>query len=207
MRKRPLPPLYPITDSARAGGRDPEEIVRLLVAGGASLIQVRAKDLTDAELAGAVGRCVAVDGAIVIVNDRPDVALLCGAAGVHLGDRDLPPAEARALLGPEAVVGVSTHSVEEAVAACGLDVDYVALGPVFDGGLKKGVRPPLGLDAVRRAAARMTRPLVAIGGITLASAAEVRRAGAASVAVISDLMTARRIDEQVRAFLSAAGSA
>ncbi len=201
---RPLPAIYPITDSALAGGRSHAEIVRLLVAVGASMIQVRAKELSDGALAEQVAGCVAVPGAIVIVNDRPDVALLCGAAGAHLGDRDLPPAEARRILGPGAVLGLSTHSVEEAVSACRLEIDYVALGPVFDSPTKRGARPPLGLDALRQAAARMTKPLVAIGGITLERVPEVRAAGADSIAVISDLMSAGRIDARFRALLAAA---
>lgn len=202
-----LPAVYPITDRGLAGGRSHAEIVRLLVAGGASLVQVREKGLADRDLAEEVRRCVEVPGAVVIVNDRPDVALLCGAAGAHLGGEDLPAAEARAVMGERAILGVSTHSVEDAVAACDLDVDYVALGPIFESRAKPGARPPLGLRAVREAAARASKPLVAIGGITLERAGEVRAAGAASVAVISDIMSAARIDERHRAFLAAAEAA
>jgi thiamine-phosphate pyrophosphorylase len=200
-----LPALYPITDRALAGGRSHEAIVRLLVAGGASLVQVREKAMADRDLADAVRACVAVHGARVVVDDRPDVALVAGAEGVHLGEEDLPAAAARALMGPSALIGVSTHAVADAVAACALPVDYVALGPVFETRTAGVRRAPLGVGAVREAARSATRPLVAIGGIDLARAADVLAAGAAAVAVISDLMTAPDIPARVRAYLSLRG--
>lgn len=197
-----LPALYPITDRALAGGAPHAEIVRLLAAGGATIVQVREKAMPDRLLASAVRDCVAVKGVRVLVNDRPDVAMVSGAAGVHLGEDDLPAEDARALLGRKSLIGVSTHSVESAVAACALPVDYVALGPIFDTASASVKRKALGVQAVAQAAARMTRPLVAIGGITLETAPAVLRAGAASVAVISGIMTAPDIPERVRAFLA-----
>jgi len=196
-----LPALYPITDRSLARGRTHAEIVRLLAEGGATLVQVREKAMPDRLLAEAVRACVAERAVRVIVNDRPDVALVARAAGVHLGEADLPAGDARALLGRRAVVGVSTHSVAGAVAACALDVDYVALGPVFATATASVRRDPVGLAAVAEAAARMSRLLVAIGGITLDAAPAVWAAGAASVAVVRDLMRADDIPERVRAYL------
>jgi thiamine-phosphate pyrophosphorylase len=197
-----LPVLYPITDRRLASGRTHAEIVRLLAEGGATLVQVREKELSDRLLADAVRECLLIGGVRIIVNDRPDVARVAGAAGAHLGEDDLPVEAARALLGGESTLGVSTHSVDDAVAACQLPVDYVALGPIFETPNASATRGALGLDAIARAAPRMTRPLVAIGGITLERAAAILDAGAASVAVIADLMTAADIPGRVRAFLA-----
>lgn len=200
----PPPALYPIASRALAGGRSLPGIVRDLAAGGATWIQVREKDLADAALTREIRECQGVPGVRLIVNDRPDIALVTGAAGVHLGDRDLPAEEARRLLGPGAIVGVSTHSAAEAIAACRLPVDYVALGPIFRTSRASVTREPLGVEAVAEAARGMTRPLVAIGGIDLDRARDLLAAGATSVAVISDLMTAGDIPRRVRAYLGLA---
>lgn len=200
-----LPCLYPIIDRALAGNRPHAEIVDLLCRGGASFIQLRAKQLTDKDLMtetasalSAARRC----GARLIINDRVDVAALTSADGVHLGSEDLPVADARALLGPDAIIGCSTHSVEEAVAAGSLPVDYIALGPIFATHHASVTREPLGLVAVAVAARAISLPLVAIGGIDLARAAETLAAGAASVAVIGDLMTASDIPARTAAYLA-----
>lgn len=199
-----LPCLYPITDTAVAGGLTHAEIVRRLCQGGATLIQVRDKRLPDRRLLEAARGAVAAAGAgaRVLVNDRADVAALAGAAGVHLGEDDLPAVAARAILGPVAIIGISTHDVESAIAAARLPVDYVALGPVFPTTHASVERPPLGVQAVARASAAIPLPLVAIGGIDLSTAREVLDAGAAAVAVIGDLMSARDIPSRVAAYLS-----
>jgi len=197
-----LPVLYPITDRGLASGRSHAEIVRLLADGGSTLVQVREKWMPDGLLTAAVRECLAVKGVRIIVNDRPDVVKVTGAAGVHLGEEDLPADAARALLGERGLIGVSTHSVEDAVRACALPVDYVALGPVFGTPNASLDRPALGVEAVALAARRVTLPLVAIGGITLESASALLEAGAASVAVISDLMTATDMPARVRAYLA-----
>jgi len=196
--------VYPITDTALAGGRSHAQIVRLLCRGGASLIQLRDKRADDAGLLAAAveaAREAEASGARLIVNDRCDIARLSGAAGVHLGDEDLPPEEARRLLGPDAIVGVSTHGLDEALRAARLPVDYVALGPVFATAHASVDRSPLGLEAVRRASSSIDKPIVAIGGITLDNASDVLEAGAASVAVIGDLMTAPDPASRVAAYL------
>lgn len=200
-----LPPLYVLTDRALAGGRSHAAIVADLCRGGATLIQIREKRLADRALLEACREAVEVaggSGARLIVNDRADVAALAGAAGVHLGDTDLPAASARAVLGAGAWIGRSTHSVEEAFEAAALPVDYIALGPVFPTDHAAVKRPALGLTAVARAAAVLRVPLVAIGGITRGNAAQALAAGAASVAVMGDLMAAPDIAASTAGFLS-----
>jgi thiamine-phosphate pyrophosphorylase len=200
-----LPILYPITDRDLAGGLGHARIVELLCAGGATLVQMREKRLPDRELlaeARAAARIAREAGARLVVNDRADVAALCGADGVHVGTEDLPPREARLILGPGMIVGCSTHGVEEAVAAAKLPVDYVAIGPVFATAHSSTPREPLGLETVERAARAISLPLVAIGGIDLRNAGEVLSAGARAVAVIGDLMTARDIPARVAAYLA-----
>ena len=198
-----LPPLYPITD-AKLSGLSHIDQVALLLEGGASLIQIRDKGSTPDELYRAAVACIAVArprGARIIINDRADVALAADADGVHLGQDDLPAAEARVLLGPSRIVGVSTHSVAQAVRAAELAVDYVAIGPAFTTTTKENPDPVVGLDLIREVSRRIDKPLVAIGGITLEKAREVVKAGADSVAVISDLFISRDIVSRTRAFL------
>lgn len=191
----PWPSLYAIVDSeacARAD-RAPLDVARAFLDAGVRLLQVRAKEieagplmaLTRAIVSEAAGR------ATVIVNDRADVAMLAGAAGVHLGQDDLAVADARRVVGPAAVVGLSTHSLAQAAAALTLPLSYLAIGPVHPTGSKSTGYAALGLEVVRAVAA-LTRPrgvpLVAIGGITLERAPLVLAAGASSVCVISDLL-------------------
>lgn len=173
--------------------------------GGARLIQVRAKDLASGpllELCDEIVRDAQACGAAVIVNDRVDVARLCGAAGVHVGQQDLPPAVAREQLGAEAMVGFSTHSMAQAEAALAQPVSYIAVGPVFGTRTKDTGYSAVGLDLVRAVAALAgERPVVAIGGITLDTAASVIEAGAASVAVITDLLVGGDPVARTRAYL------
>jgi thiamine-phosphate pyrophosphorylase len=140
------------------------------------------------------------------VNDRADLARLAGAGGVHVGQTDLSPAAVRAVVGPELVVGRSTHTPDQYEAAFGEPVDYVAIGPVFATATKATGCDEVGLEGVRRAAARTAArglPLVAIGGITLDRARSVRDAGAQSIAVISDLFATGDPAGRVREFLRA----
>ncbi len=187
-----LPRVYPLTDVQLSGLSHAEQVLRLSH-GGASLIQLRDKDTPaldfyeQAEAAVAVAERIAVK---LIINDRVDVALAVHAHGVHLGQDDMPPEAARRLLGPEAIIGYSTHTVEQALAARQLPIDYIAIGPIFQTSTKTDTSPVLGLDglrAVRRATGEF--PLVAIGGIRRANAAQVIAAGADSVAVISALLS------------------
>lgn len=174
--------------SARAGWRA-IDVARALLDGGARFIQVRAKTFASAEfleLASAVVAAAKPFDAIVLINDRGDIAKLSGAHGVHVGQDDLPPDAVRSILGPSAIVGVSTHTMEEMTRAALQPVDYIAIGPVFETTTKETGYHVVGLDAVRQAAA-FGKPVVAIGGITVDTAASVIDAGAASVAIIGDL--------------------
>ena len=142
-------------------------------------------------------------GGLFIVNDRADVAALCGADGVHLGQMDLPAAKARQFLGEGSIIGHSTHTSEQAALAERLPVDYIAIGPVFPTRTKQHPDPVVGLAVVSEVRKLTTKPLVAIGGITLDNAPAVLRAGADAVAVISDLLRDSHVEQRVRQFLSA----
>jgi thiamine-phosphate pyrophosphorylase len=186
-----LPKLYPVTDARLSGLSHAEQVARL-ADGGATFVQLREKRLPPREFnreAAAALEVARARGVRLIVNDRADLALALRADGVHLGQDDLPPEAARALLGPEAVVGFSTHSVEQAARAARLPVSYVAIGPVFATSSKENPDPVVGLEGVRRVRAAVGHlPLVAIGGITAENARAVLDAGADSVAVIGALL-------------------
>ena len=209
-----IPRLYAIvdTDVCASAGRRPLEVAIAYFAAGVRLLQVRAKQASGRDLLALVDavieparRC----GAAVVVNDRVDIAA-SAAAGVHVGQDDLPPAVARRLLGPRALIGCSTHTPSQLSAALVAPVDYVAFGPVFATSTKANPDPVVGLDGVRSAARQATMagvPLVAIGGITLATAPAVVAAGAAAVAVISDLIDGDETPEaRARRFLVALGA-
>jgi thiamine-phosphate pyrophosphorylase len=198
--------LYPIIDTALCAihGLEPEALAAACVSGGARLLQLRDKDESSARVTRLAARIVAVAhaaGAKVIVNDRADIALLSGADGVHVGQDDLPVDAVRALVGREAIVGVSTHDREQIDAALAGDASYVAVGPVFATATKDTGYTPRGLDLVRYAAGR-GKPIVAIGGITLERAEEVAAAGASALAVISDIFVGSDPQARVRAFLA-----
>ena len=142
----------------------------------------------------------------IIVNDRVDLARMAGAAGAHVGQDDLPPRQARRVLGSEKILGVSTHSVDQIESAVGEPVSYIAVGPVFGTGSKDTGYDAVGLDLVRAAARRAGRvPVVAIGGITLETAGAVLAAGATSVAIISDLLATGDPRSRAAAYLRALG--
>ena len=142
-------------------------------------------------------------GVRFIVNDRLDLALAADADGVHLGQDDLPPKAARALLGAGKVLGVSTHSIEQALWAAEQGADYLGIGPIFATGTKATGYEPVGCDTIRQLRARIDLPLVAIGGITLSNVGEVIAAGAAGVAVISAIIGADDITAATAAFVTA----
>ena len=164
------PFLYPIVDAAAVGEAAVPGTIERLTAAGITLLQLRAKDVGDRALVALARAAVAAahrGGARLVLNDRVDVALLVGADGVHVGQDDLPPAEARALLGPEAIVGVSTHDLPQLALAAREPIDYVAIGPVFATTSKRDHEPVVGPALVRAGRAGLDVPLVAIGGITL----------------------------------------
>jgi thiamine-phosphate pyrophosphorylase len=195
------------TEAAAHAGWTPIDLARAFLDGGARFLQLRAKQLAGAvflDTASAIVELAGASGAIVIVNDRADIARLAGAAGVHIGQEDLAPRDVRTVVGDDAMVGLSTHTVEQLERALDEPVNYVAIGPVFGTVTKHTGYEAIGLgrvaDASRRAAARGL-PLVAIGGITLERAASVIEAGAASVAVIGGLLVTGDPERQTRDFL------
>jgi thiamine-phosphate pyrophosphorylase len=203
---RVIPRLYAITDAA--AGLPHVEQVEAFARGGARWVQVRDKHAAGRELYEIVVAALAVArplGVKIVVNDRVDVALAAGADGAHVGQEDLPAEAARQILGPDRIVGVSTHTAGQAREAARLPVDYVAIGPVFATATKAKPDPVVGLEGVRAARAVVPVPLVAIGGITLEHAPEVIAAGADSVAVVSDLRSGGVIDARVRAYFAALG--
>jgi thiamine-phosphate pyrophosphorylase len=184
--------LYPITDVRISGLSHAEQVARFS-AGGATLIQLREKYLSPREFYGEAEAALRVAhsrGARLIINDRVDIALALHADGVHLGRDDLSPSLARRLLGEGALIGFSTHNVEQAHAAADMPVDYIAIGPIFSTATKADPDPVVGLDGLRRVREVIGGiPLVAIGGITAQNAPRVISAGADAVAVISALLT------------------
>jgi thiamine-phosphate pyrophosphorylase len=210
----PLAPLNAIVDAdaAARAGWTPIDLTRAFLDGGARFLQLRAKSMGGAELletATAVVELAHSAGAVAIVNDRADIARLAGADGVHIGQDDLAAAAVRTIVGGTAIVGISTHTAAQLERAVVEPVSYVAIGPVFGTYTKATGYDPIGLERVREAAARACAsglPLVAIGGITLDNVRSVSDAGAASVAVISDLLAGGEPESRVRAFLQALGA-
>ena len=184
--------LYPLTDR-RLSGLSHAEQVSHLSEGGATVVQLREKILSPLEFyreAAEALRVARERGVKIIINDRVDIALALKADGVHLGQDDLPPEAARELLGPEVIIGFSTHNLEQALLSTKMPIDYIAIGPIFSTATKQSSEPAVGLDGlgqVRQAVGEI--PLVAIGGITSQNSQEVLDAGADAIAVISDIWT------------------
>ena len=188
----PDPVFYPIidTEACRAHARDPLEVAVACLRGGARYLQLRSKRGRGAEflaLADAMISAARPYEAAVIVNDRADIGAMAGASGVHVGQDDLPVAEARRILGPRLIVGVSTHDEQQVDAALATSADYIAVGPIYGTATKDTGYTARGLALVGYAAAR-GKPVAAIGGITLDRVPEVLAAGASAIAVISDLL-------------------
>ena len=174
---------------ALVGGADPLAQAAAALDGGAAVLQLRVKDRPAGEVLELAARLVTLaDGrALVIVNDRADLAVLAGADGVHLGEEDLPVAAARAVVGPDLLVGRSTRSLGDGLAALADGADHVGFGPVFATTTKQIVEPPRGLARLAEVASRLPIPVVAIGGIGLDTIGAVAAAGAAAAAVIGAL--------------------
>jgi thiamine-phosphate pyrophosphorylase len=190
MNPKGITGLYAIIDSAWAPLADAGKIAEALAAAGVHIIQLRAKGeggRAVCEAATAV-RSATAGRALFIVNDRLDIALL-SRDGVHLGQDDIPLTEARRLM-PSAIIGVSTHNIEEAREAASIGADYISFGPIFRTRTKKDADSPKGLEGLKALAPNVDIPIVAIGGITADSAISVLEAGAAAVAIISDILLA-----------------
>jgi thiamine-phosphate pyrophosphorylase len=197
-----LPRVYPILDMESLDARAIalETAAAAFLEGGACILQIRHKRHWSRGFfasARGVARLCREAGATLIVNDRADFALLLGA-GLHVGQDDLPPRDARQLMGSDATIGFSSHNVAQLCAAGGEPVDYVALGPVFATASKLNPDPVTGIEEIRRCRALVDKPLVAIGGITLDNALEVLRAGVDSVAVIGGLLPASATAHSLR---------
>jgi thiamine-phosphate pyrophosphorylase len=203
-----LPRLYPILDAEILAARSLSlaAVASELRAAGVSLLQYRDKNGSPQEVlraAAILREAFSGSACRLILNDRADLAVLAGFDGVHVGQGDLSPEDARRVVGPDAIVGVSTHTDEQARLANQSCADYIAIGPVFATGTKPDASPVVGLEGVRRAHALTTKPLVAIGGITRANARSVVEAGADSIAVISALFAPNESPAQVaRDFLA-----
>ena len=214
---------------AERAGWAPVDLAAAYLSGGARFLQIRAKSLSGAaflDLSTRVSEIAHRAGALVIVNDRADIARLAGADGVHVGQDDLSPAAARAIVGAGAIVGVSTHTTQQIEAARAAPVTYIAVGPVFGTSTKETGYAAVGLERVREAAEKVglkpdatydrlkpeplydPRPfgVVAIGGVTLETALQVIRAGATSVAVITDLLATGDPEARVAAYLARLGA-
>ncbi len=186
-----LPRIYPITD-ARLSGLSHAVQVKRLIAGGASLIQLREKFASPRDFYEAAAQAIKIArplGVKIIINDRVDIALALSADGVHLGQDDMPPDEARKILGKDAIIGYSTHSVEQVREALNLNIDYIAFGPIFPTQTKDDPDEVVGLEKLREVRGLMDEfPLVAIGGINRANLPIVIGSGADSVAMIGAIV-------------------
>jgi thiamine-phosphate pyrophosphorylase len=198
-----MPRLYVILDAELVRG-DIQHIARDLMGAGVRLLQYRGKNVsaramleTSRDLAASAHE----QNTIFFVNDRPDVAYLAGADGVHVGQDDLSAEVTRGLVGPERWVGVSTHNPEQFQAAAATSADYIAIGPIFATNSKANPDPVVGTETIRKVRTLTEKPIVAIGGIRLDQAAEAIEAGADSVAVISDILTANDPAKRAEQFL------
>lgn len=203
-----LPRIYPITDASISGISHAEQ-VEVLIAGGATLIQLREKHASPNDFYNAAAEAIAVarrHGVKIIINDRVDIALALNADGVHLGQDDLPPAGARAILGDKVILGFSTHTLEQAREALKLPVDYIAFGPIFPTKTKQDPDAVVGLDGLREVRALSGDiPIVAIGGINADNVSFVLDAGADSAAMISAVIgDASKVESTMRTLLRSA---
>jgi len=204
-----LPRLYVILDATLLNN-SPHDCAQELAAAGVRLLQYRhktasARDLlaTSRELVSSLNSY----GASLVVNDRPDIAVLAGAAGLHVGQEDLEPEQARAVVGDEMWIGTSTHNLEQFRRAAATSADYIAVGPIFPTTSKSNPDPVVGLELIRQVRNLTEKPIVAIGGITVERAASVIEAGADCVAVIRGIVCAAKPVERARRFLDALGAA
>jgi len=202
-----IPRFCPILDRSLRPDLSPIEVAAILATVGVRLVQLRSKRTTSQDLLCDARQLVSSLPSIcaLTVNDRADVTALAGAAGVHLGQDDLPVTAARGLLGPDKLIGLSTHNEEQIEAAHAVPVDYLAIGPVFATTTKSNPEPVLGLGGLRDLRRRTDKPVMAIGGITPANAAAAIEAGADSVAVISAWLVTDAISARLEEFRRALG--
>ncbi|MBW8890284.1 MAG: thiamine phosphate synthase [Fibrobacteres bacterium] len=201
-----LPPLYFVTDHNLTGGRPQADVIAAALEGGVRLVQYRDKDLPDSgferEARAALELCRRY-GALLLINDRVHIALTLGADGVHLGQEDMPPEEARRLLGPKAIIGLSTHNRKELLAAQGQPLDYVNIGPMFPTATKDHSRyGALGADAVLELAGLSRHPSTTMGGIKRSHLRSLFARGVATVAMVTEISLAPDPATRVRELLA-----
>lgn len=192
--------LYPVTDSSQSLGRSNYEVLEGIIAGGARIVQLRDKNLAKKELyilAREFRQLTERAGMLLVINDHVDIALAVGADGVHLGQEDLPLEAARGIA-PELIIGISTHSLEQALVAQEGGADYVNIGPIFPTGTKATAMAPLGPGAVSQIAPRLGIPFTVMGGINRENIGRVLEAGARKVAVVTAVTWAGDIATEVR---------
>ena len=185
--------LYLVTDRGLSLGRELPQVVAAAVRGGVTMVQLREKEVDTREFIGLAEELLAIlrpAGVPLIINDRVDVALAVDADGVHIGQSDMPYEMARRLLGPGKIIGLSVETMEEVLDANRLDVDYVAVSPVYSTATKTDTAPPFGLEGLRRAVELSVHPTVAIGGMNRETAPAVFAAGADGIAVVSAICSA-----------------
>jgi|Deesub1362A_J573_1020465.scaffolds.fasta_scaffold11767_2 thiamine-phosphate pyrophosphorylase len=193
--------IYFVTEQALSRGRATIDIVKQAIAGGVDAIQLREKHMEAREvleLGYSLKEILRRHQIPLIVNDRIDIAMALDADGVHLGQTDLPIEVARKLLGPDKIVGISVSRVEEALEAVEKGADYLGVGPIFPTGSKEDAKKPIGLEGLQRIREKVNLHLTAIGGVNRDNAAEVIKAGADSIAVISALSAAENVEEAAR---------
>ena len=199
--------LYLVTDRTQTGGRPLIPLVRAALRAGLRAIQLREQELTTRSVLALARDLLGPAreaGAPLLINDRVDVAASLEGTGVHLRSSSLPVGAARKLLGPDRLIGVSTHTVDEVVRAEADGADFALLGPIYDTPSKRRYGPPIGLHPLEEAVKRCRMPVLAIGGITVARVREVRGAGAAGVAVVSAILAADDSEAATQALLAAA---
>lgn len=199
-------PVYPITAQHTPTGLSHIQQAQLFLEAGIRFFQVREKGLADKEYVKqlfAIRKLANYYEASFVVNDRVDLALVSGADGVHLGQDDLPIGLVRKILGPEAVIGLSSHTLQQFREALLEEIDYVACGPIFPTQSKESEFAPLGTEFLRKVSVETELPIVGIGGITLSNAGSVWTSGASSVAVISDVAQAEYPKKRLQQYLEA----
>jgi thiamine-phosphate pyrophosphorylase len=195
-----LPPVYAIFDPEQTAGRPAEVMLAQLLAGGARILQLRVKNMTARDffhLAKEARDLTRRSACSLIINDRADIALACGADGVHLGQEDLPLAAARKLMGRK-IIGISTHSLEQAREAERGGADYIGFGPMFGTTTKDTGYSARGIEMLRQIRGGVHLPIVAIGGITEMNVSEVWQGGADSAAIISDILQAENVTAKLQ---------
>jgi thiamine-phosphate pyrophosphorylase len=205
-----FPPLYAILDATPAQPTDSlVSLAQKLATAGVQLIQLRAKHVPARQFQEIATTLIAAapKNVRIIINDRPDVATITHAAGVHVGQEDLPVEAARQICPTPQWVGISTHNLEQLEAADRTSADYIAVGPIYPTTTKLNPDPVVGLELIRAARKLTRKPLVAIGGITINSAKDVFQAGADSIAIISDLINALDPSQRAREYISLAAQA